>query len=189
MKPFVFTAMFVLVAQMAYASSDGVKPRTAKFCDLQLVKIYLYAVMPAEPVAQQQRCLGYFQSQIGKHVSEGPGIVDVEGLNNLAVIGALYHVAQIYALSGDLGHADTALMQAEDFAASQGWLSPPGGMMTEMTRTITNTTKGFIHERRGETGQALDAYFSSQADGRISLIALAQKDDMNARLYATRAAV
>ena len=181
--------MFVLVAQMAYASSDGVKPPTAKFCDLQLVNNDLYAGKPAEALAQQQRCLGYFQSQIGKHAGEGPGIVDVEGLNNVAVIGALYHVAQIYALSGDVDHADTALMQAEDFAASQGWLSPPGGMMTEMTRIITNTTKGFIRERRGETGQALEAYFSAQADGRISVIALAQKDDMNARLYAARAAV
>ena len=189
MKRLVFTAIFVLVAQMAYASSDGVKPPTAKFCDLQLVNNDLYAGKPAEALAQQQRCLGYFQSQIGKHVSEGPGIVDVEGLNNLAVIGALYHVAQIYALSGDLDHADSALMQAEDFAASQGWLSPPGGMMTGMTRTLTNTTKGFIRERRGETGQALEAYFPSQAYGRISLIALAQKDDMNARLYATKAAV
>src|SRR5580692_2883521 len=108
MKRFVFTAMFALVAQMAYASSDGVKPPTAKFCDLQLVNNDLYAGKPAEALAQQQRCLGYFQSQIGKHAGEDATLVNVEGLNNSAVIGALYHVAQIYALSGDLDHADSA---------------------------------------------------------------------------------
>lgn len=157
----------LLVACLTSTAIGQVRPAPVQPCNPQRLVALLLDARPVEALAQSEICVADYRAE----------------KSNYRTLEVYYHYvnAQLHAL---LGNFDLARQERENGDVGARFYGP--GLFCDCG--VSTATEGFLLEKRGDIAGARRAYLenprSSYALGRLALLALQDKDDRAARLWA-----